>query len=214
MKTALHSIIIMTMMTVPSAVSANSTETWLAKRSALIDSVYGSKDGALLPTKSTPDSVLTWPEAPGLQGLVWNMTTLFPITSTVFYSPITPGKRSKNAFMFHHGHSNCVGCPTTPGEPSFREFQCRPGCNSSMPSGAERHLPGYSWWDLYNVSTFFHSQGFDVFILSMRQSAGRPPPSIHHHDAAALRHRHAAECRPAYLLFVGSIERHQPRAWV
>jgi hypothetical protein len=58
MKTALHSIIIMTMMTVPSAVSANSTETWLAKRSALIDSVYGSKDGAL-PTKSTPDSVLT-----------------------------------------------------------------------------------------------------------------------------------------------------------
>jgi len=150
----------------PLSTAGNSTATWLAKRSALIDSVYGSTGGAL-PTRATPDRVLTWPEAPGLQGLVWNMTTLFPISSTVFYSPITPGKRSKNAFMFHHGHSNCVGCPSKPGEPAFREFQCRPGCNSSMPSGAELHMPGYSWWDLYNVSAFFHSQGFDVFILSM-----------------------------------------------
>ena len=28
-------------------------------------------------------------------------------------------------------------------------------------------MPGYSWYDLYNVSTFFHSLGHDVFILSM-----------------------------------------------
>lgn len=149
------------------AASANSTETWKAKRIALIDSVYGSTGGAL-PTRSKPDRIITWPgESPGLQGLVWNLSTMFEITSTVFYSPITPGKKSKNAFMFHHGHSNCVGCPTEAGEPSFREFQCRPGCNSSMPSGAEKHMSGYSWWDLYNVSDFFHSQGFDVFILSM-----------------------------------------------
>jgi hypothetical protein len=57
----------------------------------------------VLPTKSVPDAVLTWPEEPGLQGLVWNMTTMFEITSTVFYSPVTPGKKSKNVFMFHHG---------------------------------------------------------------------------------------------------------------
>ena len=28
-------------------------------------------------------------------------------------------------------------------------------------------MPGYSWWDLYNVSSFFHSLGYDVFIHSM-----------------------------------------------
>ena len=28
-------------------------------------------------------------------------------------------------------------------------------------------MPGYSWWDLYNVSDFFHDLGYDVFILSM-----------------------------------------------
>jgi hypothetical protein len=36
-----------------------------------------------------------------------------------------------------------------------------------MPSLNELKDPGYSWWDLYNVSTFFHSLGHDVFILSM-----------------------------------------------
>lgn len=36
-----------------------------------------------------------------------------------------------------------------------------------MPSLAEIGDPGYSWWDLYNVSAFFHSLGHDVFILSM-----------------------------------------------
>ena len=28
-------------------------------------------------------------------------------------------------------------------------------------------MPGYSWWDLYNVSAFFHGLGHDVFIFSM-----------------------------------------------
>ena len=36
-----------------------------------------------------------------------------------------------------------------------------------MPSETELEMPGYSWYDLYNVSTFFHSLGHDVFILSM-----------------------------------------------
>lgn len=45
--------------------------------------------------------------------------------------------------------------------------KCRPGCNSSMPTNAQIGGVGYSWWDLYNVSSFFHSLGHDVFILSM-----------------------------------------------
>jgi hypothetical protein len=112
--------------------------------------------------------VLTWDSDPGLQGLVWNLTDpkYFEITSTVFYSPVTPGKKSKSAFMFHHGHSNCV-CPSAKGSPVINAAKCRPGCNSSMPSLAENSDPGYTWWDLYNVSNFYHSLGHDVFILSM-----------------------------------------------
>ena len=147
----------------PLLCAANTTESWIAKRAALIHDVYGKGPG-VLPTKSVPDAVLTWPSDPGLQGLVWNMTTLFPITSTVFYSPVTPGKTSKTAFMFHHGHSDCV-CAGKAG--SVAASKCQPGCNSSMPSLKEIGDPGYSWWDLYNVSNFFHSLGHDVFILSM-----------------------------------------------
>ena len=49
-------------------------------------------------------------ETPGVQGLVWNMTTMFEITSTVFYAPASGdfNKRSKTAFMFHHG--KCLAC--------------------------------------------------------------------------------------------------------
>jgi len=143
----------------------NSTEHWIARREALIDEVFGYGPG-VLSKKSVPDEIVTWPEEPHLQGLVWNMTTLFPITSTVFYSPVEPGQRSKHAFFFHHGHSNCV-CPANHTSTALDAAKCRPGCNSSMPSGSETHMPGYSWWDLYNVSTFFHSLGHDVFIFSM-----------------------------------------------
>ena len=144
--------------------AANTTEYWLGRRAALIDDVYGKGPG-VLPTQSVPDQVLTWPEEPGLQGLVWNLTTHFEITSTVFYSQATKGKKSKSAVLFHHGHSDCV-CPGTPGDPVSMTL-CKPGCNSSMPSLAEIGDPGYSWWDLYNVSKFYHSLGHDVFILSM-----------------------------------------------
>jgi hypothetical protein len=145
--------------------AANSTDSWLAKRAALIDSVYGYGPG-ILSNKSTPDHIETYPGDPGLQGLVWNLSTRFEITSTVFYSPIIPGRKSKTAFMFHHGHSDCV-CPHKQGDPAIDAAKCRPGCTSSMPSGSEKKMKGYSWWDLYNVSTFFHEQGHDVFILSM-----------------------------------------------
>jgi hypothetical protein len=146
-------------------VTSNSTETWLAKRAALIDKVYGGGPG-VLPTRAVPDQILTWPEEPGLQGLVWNMTTLFEINSTVFYSPVEAGKKAKSAFLFHHGHSNCI-CPMKKGDAPNVGVRCRPGCNSSMPSLAEVGDHGYTWWDLYNVSAFFHSLGHDVFILSM-----------------------------------------------
>eukprot|EP00041_Stephanoeca_diplocostata_P014108 m.253331 g.253331 ORF g.253331 m.253331 type:complete len:425 (+) comp19583_c0_seq1:108-1382(+) len=144
---------------------ANSTETWLAKRAALIDTVYGYGPG-VLPNKTVPDQVLTWPETPGITGLVWNMTTLFPITSTVFYAPKNPSSPSKTAVMFHHGHSNCV-CPSEQGDAPIVGAKCRPGCKSSMPTGSEIGNPDYTWWDLYNVSKFFHDLGHDVFILSM-----------------------------------------------
>ena len=83
----------------------------------------------MLPAKSKPDEVLTYPSDPGLQGLVWNLTDPkfgFEITSTVFYSPVTPGKKSKDAFMFHHGHSNCV-CPKAKGDPVIVGAKCRCG---------------------------------------------------------------------------------------
>ena len=34
-----------------------------------------------------------------------------------------------------------------------------PGCKSPFAYA--------NWWDLYNVSSFFHSLGYDVFIHSM-----------------------------------------------
>jgi hypothetical protein len=125
----------------PTAGASNSTASWLAKRAALIHDVFGLGVG-VLPNRSVPDHVLTWDEDPGLQGLVWNMTTLFNISSTVFYSPVQPGKRSRSAFFFHHGHSNCV-CPAAAHEPPIVAAKCRPGCKSSMPSGHEVGLPGY-----------------------------------------------------------------------
>ena len=58
-------------------------------------------------------------------------------------------------------------CPSAKGDPVIKAAKCAPGCNSSMPSLAEISDPGYSWWDLYNVSNYYHSLGHDVFILSM-----------------------------------------------
>ena len=116
------------------------------------------------------------PRSKGLIGLVWNMSTLFPITSTVFYSPVSgdPSKPSKSAFLFHHGHSNCI-CPAEKGAPVIETARCRPGCKSSMPTLAEP-VDDYTWWDLYNVSTYYHALGHDCFILSMPLKVrGRSP---------------------------------------
>ena len=107
--------------------------------------------------------MLTYGEAaPGVHGLVWDMgsTRGRNISSTVFFSPATPGRRSKSAFLFHHGHSDCI-CPVPSGTPagSAARRRCRPGCRPDTPQLAERADKGYTWWDQYNVSKFFHSLG-------------------------------------------------------
>jgi hypothetical protein len=155
------------------AAAGNSTDYWLGRRAALIDDVFGYGPG-VLSNKSVPDKILKWDSEPNLEGLVWDMNIpggiSLNITSTVFYSPVNAGQRSKSAFFFHHGHSNCV-CPRVGGnrpttQGTLSEQKCRPGCNSSMPSGSELHMPGYSWWDLYNVSEFAkQTLGMDVFIF-------------------------------------------------
>lgn len=117
--------------------------------------------------QSQPNWTLTYETDPGLQGLVWDLRgEFFPINATTFFSPVVRGKKAKSAFLFHHGHSNCV-CPSGKDDAPIVAAKCRPGCNSSMPTLAEIGDPGYSWWDLYNVSGFIHSLGHDVFILSM-----------------------------------------------
>jgi hypothetical protein len=169
----LELLVLLLLLSQPPRACANKTVTWLEKRNKLIGSVYGEGEG-VLPSQSIPDSIVSWPSEPKIRGLVWNISNgLFPITSTVFHAPLSgdPEKLSDSAFLFHHGHSDCV-CepPKGASDPDVRHLvwqACKPGCNSSMPSHAETADPGYSWWDLYNVSTYFHSLGYDVFILSM-----------------------------------------------
>ena len=132
--------------------AVNSTASWLAKRAALINDVFGYGPG-VLSNKSLPDAVLQWPEdaaigtPPGLQGLVWDLSMsadperqfFFDINSTVFYAPVKPGERTKHAFFFHHGHSNCV-CDRGAGEPVLAGSRCRPGCVGSPSARSEsRH---------------------------------------------------------------------------
>ncbi len=62
--------------------------------------------------------------------------------------------------------SNCI-CFSEKGDPALAAVQCKPGCKSSMPSGQEVNMTGYSWWDLYNISNWAHSLGYDVFVISM-----------------------------------------------
>ena len=152
--------------------AANSTESWLARRAAMIDAVYGAGPG-VLPTRSEPDAVISWPEEPGLQGHVWNISNgLFPINSTVFYKPIRPGARAKSAVLYHHGHGNCV-CPTKAGDAPIDAAKCRPGCRAGPHAVTYDEVRlqalygGFSWWDRNNVTRFFHALGHDIFILSM-----------------------------------------------
>ena len=140
------SLLLALLCSAPLTAVGNTTATWLHARADLIDKVYG-KGAGVLPTRAIPDQILTWPEdkdprSKGLQGLMWNMTTMFEITSTVFYSPVSgdPKVRSKTAFLFHHGHSNCV-CD---GKTALEKAKCRPGCKSSMPSVAQNPNE-YTW---------------------------------------------------------------------
>ena len=139
----------------PTAGTPNSTAIWRDHRKKLITAVRGVGH---LPTRSKPDWTVD-NIAPGVTGLIWNLSHgLFDINSTVFYSPLSGDltKPSTEAFLFHHGHTNCIECPG--GNSGYSK--CFPGCKSPT------NVDG-TWWDLYNVSAFFHSIGYDVFIISM-----------------------------------------------
>mmetsp|Transcript_62076 Transcript_62076/g.201228 ORF Transcript_62076/g.201228 Transcript_62076/m.201228 type:complete len:541 (-) Transcript_62076:340-1962(-) len=148
----------------------------LGVRAALIDAVFGAERRGVLPARSVPDAVKPT-VAPGVDALVWNMSTDFHITSTVFYAPVRPGSVADTAFLFHQGHHHCrcrvavaVAEKKSKKKPKKEKFQvdtCRPGCVGSFHTELQLRDPGYSWWDLDNVTRFLHSFGFDVFILSM-----------------------------------------------
>ena len=138
------------------AATSNSTAAWLEHRAKLVDSVLGYGVGKL-PTRSTPDWIVENVAPGGVSSLIWNLSNgRFDINATVFYAPRSgdPKKPASQAFHFHHGHTNCVDCPGNSGSE-----KCVPGCKSPFAYA--------NWWDLYNVSSFFHSLGYDVFIHSM-----------------------------------------------
>jgi len=139
---------------------SNSTAYWLEKRGNLTLEIFGQSE---LPSRDKPDWVTEYDD---VDAIVWNISTEYvrDINSTVFYSPVSKGKRSKDVVFFHHGHSNCV-CPSN--ETGLGQYRCRSGCTSSDPKHEEIGGVGYSWWDLYNVSIFFHDLNYDVFIFSM-----------------------------------------------
>lgn len=94
------------------------------------------------------------------------------INSTVFHSRRRQGQGrggahapgGKSAFIFHHGHTDCDCSAITPtGAPPLELRRCRPGC---LPPATQIKNNG-TWWDLYNVSSFLHAEGHDVFIVSM-----------------------------------------------
>ena len=188
-----------------SADGANTTASWLARRAALIDDVYGLGTG-VLPRRAVPDAVETYGKGgpPGLRGLVWNMSGMFEITSTVFFSPksMDPDKRTKSAFFYHHGHENC-DCKPEPPLPAVSAAKCRPGCASKMPTGSEVKDRGYTWWDLDNVSHFFHSLGHDVFIFSMPLKGVNVGPGS---NATFLNSDHCMHAHPTLMRPAATLE--------
>jgi hypothetical protein len=164
----------------PPAAAHNATF-WHTKRQLLISGMFGSRK---LPTRSVPDHIT---ELGGVTVVQWNLSTLFPITSSVFYVPADKSKRSETAFLMHHGHTNCI-CPMGPrtaciadnpplSPPAAQTMsvlmpngsscfaRCAPGCSSTIGLGGTSG--GGSWFDLYNTSSFLNSLGYDVFLLSM-----------------------------------------------
>lgn len=112
----------------------------------------------VMPTKSMPDELKEI--LPGVYQIVWDLSTQFSIKSTVHYIPVSGSidTPAESAVLFHHGHSDCDCRPI-----GGRQYdKCAPGCLSDMPAG-----DGITWYDLYNVSSFYHSLNQDVFLLSM-----------------------------------------------
>ena len=90
--------------------TSNSTAAWLAHRARLVDSVLGYGSGEL-PTRSKPDWIVNGVAPNGVTELIWNLSNgRFDINATVFYAPRSgdPKKPAAQAFLFHHGHTNCI----------------------------------------------------------------------------------------------------------
>ncbi|CAE7378575.1 unnamed protein product [Symbiodinium natans] len=156
---------------------AISAESWLEKRKKLISAIF---DGNVsLPTKSNPDQIQKLQR--GLYAIHWDLPGhgWHGLRSTVFVAPL---QKSTSAVLWHHGHHDCV-CPDPstkkkPGSkektrkygvrPGWAQGPCRKGCMGAKHTKImASNGTGYTWWDLDNVTRFFHSLGHNVFILSM-----------------------------------------------
>ena len=62
----LAGVLLLALLVVPAG--SNTTAYWLGRRAALIDGVLGLGPG-VLPTRTTPDHTVQWPEAGGVTGL-------------------------------------------------------------------------------------------------------------------------------------------------
>jgi hypothetical protein len=130
--------------------SADSTASWLARRSALRFSIWGSPE---LPSDRAPDIVEHVvnatggaPASAGVQRVVWNISRgFFPLTSTTYYVPRTKGERTESLMIHHHGHTQ--------------------GCDNLDGNGTELGCPKF--WDFYNVTDFIHGLQLDAIFMYM-----------------------------------------------
>ncbi|CAE7381533.1 unnamed protein product [Symbiodinium sp. CCMP2456] len=158
----------------PAGPDVHDAHSWLEKRKKLIAAVFGNSS---LPTKSKPDNIQKLQR--GLYAIHWDLPG-HGLRSTVFTAPL---RKSKSAVLWHHGHHDCV-CPSASTthipsrakhpkrkygvRPGWIQGPCRMGCMGTKHT-KERAAngSGYTWWDLDNVTRFFHALGHNVFILSM-----------------------------------------------
>ncbi|CAK9117028.1 unnamed protein product [Durusdinium trenchii] len=142
----------------------SSTPGWKQAREELIAAVFGTRT---LPMRTQPDRLRALTE--DLLEMTWDLSGSFQINSTVFYAPL---KGSTRAVLWHQGHHDCV-CPAT-GQftglskiPGFQQAPCQPGCVGIKHVKDVKLRKSVKWWDLDNVTDFFHTLGYSVFILSM-----------------------------------------------
>jgi hypothetical protein len=178
--TVTHALLLLLLVAAQAAAPLDvEADSWTQRRADLRHSIFGS---TALPTRSHPDDITDVvncsganggsgtgtgtggcessggvPTSAGVQRLVWNISHgYFPMTSTVYHTPVHKGRQTDSIMLHHHGHS--VGC-----------------MNWSSPAWPERDMywgdwgcPKETFWDYYNVSSFIHERlGMDYFMLYM-----------------------------------------------